>query len=89
MNYDNMQQPRLISRVLCLLTKVNFKRLHMYDHLYYILEMTKLQRWRTDQWLPGYRDWEEECNPKWIPQWNSFVSCLWWLHEYMNLFIME
>lgn len=38
----NMQQPRLTSRSLCLLTKANFKKLHIFDHLYNILEMTKL-----------------------------------------------
>ena len=58
MNYDNMQQPRSISRALWLLTKANFKRFHMYDHLFYILDMNKLQRQRTGQWLPGCRDWK-------------------------------
>ena len=34
--------------------KVNFKKLcTVWFHFYNILKMTKLERWRTNNWLPG------------------------------------
>lgn len=62
-NYWYLQPLGWISRELCWTKRANPKGLHtMGFHLYYILEMTKLQEWRISWWMPGAKReclWEE------------------------------
>lgn len=69
-----------ISRELCWVKKSKLKRLHIWFLLYNTLEMTKLQKQKSDNWLPkvklggggaeGKWMWLQKSNRK-APQW-------WW-----------
>lgn len=54
-----MQQLGWISRALCWVQKANLKISNsIWFHSYKILEVKKLQRWRSGEWLPGVRNGE-------------------------------
>lgn len=63
----------------------------LYEHIYNVLQMTEVQRWKTNQWLPGVKAGGKEGHSlnykgvverRSLQRWNSSVSLLWWwLHE--------
>lgn len=61
-NYCHMEWPVQISKKLCWVKKANLNRWHtVWFSLYKILEMRKLEKWRTDKWFPrNNKMWEHK-----------------------------